>query len=120
MSETPRLIRIAPVPPAGPDTPIDPARVLAGTPLAGVHNAFSNTRGNVHCGVWCSSAGTWSIRYTEDEFCVLLEGEAVITDVAGSARTVRAGEAFVIPAGFAGSWESRGNVRKLYAVYEEP
>jgi uncharacterized cupin superfamily protein len=100
--------------------PVDPARVLAGAPLACVANAFSNGRGNFHCGVWGSTSGCWRINYTEDEFCYLIEGEAVITDADGCAETVRAGDAFVIPAGFAGTWETRGGVRKFYAIYEEP
>ena len=120
MGDCVRMIRIEPGEPAAPSAPIDPARVIAGSPLAGANNAFSNTRGNFHCGVWCSGTGKWTVSYTEDEFCVLLEGEAVITDAEGRAQTVRAGDAFVIPAGFIGTWETRGSARKFYAVYEEP
>jgi hypothetical protein len=70
--------------------------------------------------VWSSTDGCWSIRYTEDEFCYLIEGEAVINDAAGEATRVRAGEAFVIPAGFQGTWRTVGVARKFYAIYEEP
>jgi len=115
-----RLLRVDPASGGAPHAPLDPARVLAGAPLSATGNVYSSARGNFHCGVWASSAGRWSIRYTEDEFCYLIEGAAVITDATGHAETVRAGDAFVIPAGFSGSWETLGNARKFYAICEEP
>ena len=38
----------------------------------------------------------------------------------GSDTTVVAGDSFVIPAGFEGTWEVLEFARKLYAVYEPP
>lgn len=120
MTEAVGLVRLDPRAGGAPAEPVDPARVLAGAPLAGAANLFSNACGNFHCGVWASTAGCWAIRYTEDEFCYLIEGEALITDAAGRTERVRAGDAFVLPAGFSGSWETIGSVRKFYAIYEEP
>jgi uncharacterized cupin superfamily protein len=48
----------------------------------------------------------------------MLAGEAILTDEQGNAERVKAGDSFVVPAGFKGSWESLGQVRKLYAIYE--
>lgn len=119
MNEPVRLLRIQSEPGAMTEV-IDPARCLEGAPRQAVLNQFSNSRGNFHVGVWSSTEGCWSVRYTEDEFCFLLQGEAVITDASGEATTLRAGEAFVIPAGFTGSWRTVGYACKLYAIYEEP
>ena len=100
--------------------PIDAAKLIAGTPQQSFNTQFSNYRGNFHCGVWVSEPGTWRVHYTEDEFCHLIEGESVLTDAAGVAHRYGTGDAFVIPAGFSGSWQSIGNVRKYYAIYEDP
>jgi hypothetical protein len=101
-------------------TPVEASRLIEGNPRQAAFNQFSNSRGNFHCGVWVSEPGTWRISYTEDELCVLLEGEAILTDAAGVSRRFGSGDAFVVPAGFVGTWQSIGTVRKYYAVYEEP
>ena len=48
----------------------------------------------------------------------ILSGDLVITGDDGSRRTFRAGDAFVPPAGFTGTWEIIEPARKLYAYYE--
>jgi hypothetical protein len=42
----------------------------------------------------------------------------VITSDDGLVRTIRAGDAFVSPAGFSGTWEVLEPARKYYAIYE--
>ena len=120
MADSPiRVLRMPPGSTPGALSPVDPGRVLRGLPEQATDNRFSNAKGNFHCGVWSSTAGQWRVAYTEDEFCVLLEGTAILRDATGHAETFGPGEAFVIPAGFEGSWESVGSVRKFYAVYED-
>ena len=97
---------------------IDPAKVLSGEPLATTENIFVNAAGNFFSGVWSSSAGKWRVSYGEDEFCILLSGRAVLTDAEGVTSTFSAGDAFVIPAGFEGTWETLEPLRKLYAICE--
>ena len=48
----------------------------------------------------------------------MLEGTSVITDAQGHAVTVSAGERFVIPRGFVGTWEVVVPSKKLFAIYE--
>ncbi len=120
MSETVRALRLSADVKGVVFGPVAADRVLAGSPLQAAVNQFSNSRGNFHCGVWASGPGTWRINYTEDEFCVLLEGAALLTDASGTEFRAQSGDAFVIPAGFEGTWESVGEVRKYYAIYEEP
>lgn len=103
-----------------PCTPVAPERLREGSPLQSVLNQFSNAAGSFHCGTWSSSEGCWSISYTEDEFCYLLAGSVVLEDERGDSWRFEAGEAFVIPAGFRGSWRSLGDVQKFYAMYEAP
>ena len=42
----------------------------------------------------------------------------ILTDADGEAQEFKAGDAFVIPAGFAGTWETIEPVRKWYAIFE--
>ena len=56
----------------------------------------------------------------EDEFCLLLAGTVELTDARGRTARFAAGDAFVIAAGFKGTWETVDPVKKLYAVYEKP
>lgn len=93
-----------------------PARILAGQPETRTQNFYSDPDGKFFSGIWESSPGKWQVLYEEDEFCVLLNGRAVLTDAEGRAETVVAGDAFVIPRGFAGTWETLESVRKFYAI----
>lgn len=54
----------------------------------------------------------------QHEFCHLLSGCVRLLGDDGSDVTLRAGDSFVIPAGFEGVWEVLEPARKLYAVYE--
>jgi hypothetical protein len=41
-----------------------------------------------------------------------------LTDAEGHAETFGAGSAFLIPAGFKGSWETLETLKKYYAIFE--
>ncbi|WP_299973835.1 cupin domain-containing protein [uncultured Pseudoteredinibacter sp.] len=103
----------------GESSPIDPSKLISGQPMQETHNMFTNTAENFFCGVWRSDAGKWNIEYSEDEFCYMISGEAIICSEDGQTETVKAGDAFTIPAGFKGTWESIGHAQKFYAIYEE-
>ena len=95
-----------------------PENILAGIPRARAANQYTDASGQFFCGVWHSSSGKWRIRYTEHEFCVMLEGRVRIESNAGERYEFRAGDAFVVPAGFEGSWEVIEACRKWYAIFE--
>ena len=95
-----------------------PQTILAGTPLARAANQYADERGEFVCGVWNCTPGRWRIRYTEHEFCVILEGRVRIESAAGDSREFGPGDAFVVPAGFEGTWEVLEPCRKWYAVFE--
>ena len=94
-----------------------PDRVIAGHPQNRTWNAYETPDGRFFSGIWESDPGAWRIEYTEAEFCHILEGESRITGDDGAAMTVRAGDAFVIPTGFKGTWEVVTRTRKHYAIY---
>lgn len=114
----PHQLRLNTASTAGETTPVDPAKLLSGTPVQTTDNQFTNERGNLFAGVWGSEPGKWRISYTEDEVCTLIEGAVVLTHTDGTAHRYEAGDSFVIPSGFEGTWESIGSVRKLYVIVE--
>lgn len=96
-----------------------PDRVLKGEPKTSARNYFSDPSGQFFAGTWSSTVGKWKIDYTEHEFCHLLEGRVVITSAADGKRwQFNAGDAWVIPAGFSGTWETVEPARKRYAIFE--
>ena len=98
------------------DTP--PERVIAGSGHARVWNAFSGGGGRFHAGHWQAEPGRVAVDYTETELCVLLVGRVRLTDAGGASVDFGPGDAFVIDAGFKGTWESIGRVTKIYAVLD--
>jgi uncharacterized cupin superfamily protein len=79
---------------------------------------YTDPSGRFMSGIWHSERGRWQILYTEEEYFHVLEGRSVITDQAGNALTVSAGEECVIPAGFTGTWEVLEPTRKRFVIYE--
>jgi hypothetical protein len=95
---------------------VDGAKLLAGQPKTSTRNDYSNGAGKFHCGVWTATKGSWNVNYGEDEFVVLLAGKVKLTPKGGRAKTYKAGDAFVIPKGFVGTWETVEPIRKYYAI----
>ncbi|MCW1843824.1 cupin domain-containing protein [Prosthecomicrobium hirschii] len=86
--------------------PIDPAKVLAGAPVTGTRPATEDDVRGFYTGVWESAPGKWAVDYAEDELCVILAGRLRLTSEAGHAEEFSAGQSFVIPRGFRGTWET--------------
>jgi uncharacterized cupin superfamily protein len=95
-----------------------PENILAGIPRARVSNQYADPSQQYFCGIWTSSAGKWRVRYTEHEFCVLIEGRVRIESASGEKHDFRAGDAFVVPAGFEGVWEVTEPCKKWYSIFE--
>jgi len=115
----PRLILM---PTSGPGTP--PVEVgqgsgealLSGEYLTCTWNHYSGENGRLYCGIWESTPGKVLINYTEWEFCHLIEGRVVVTSEAGEEWHLQQGDAFMIPVGFRGTWETVQTVRKHYVI----
>ena len=93
-------------------------RILAGDPVQTAWNLFRSEDGRFNSGIWESKPGKWRCVFTESEFCQILSGVLVVTGDDGQKATYRAGDAFVSPAGFTGTWGVVETVRKHYAFYE--
>jgi hypothetical protein len=96
-----------------------PEKILKGNPEQSVRNHYGSPCGQFNAGIWEGAPGQWTVNYSEHEYCEILQGVSVLRDAAGNARTVRAGDRFVIPAGFSGSWEVLEHCRKVYVIFEQ-
>lgn len=103
---------------AGEEYFVPPEKLLEGNPRQTAWLHYTDPSGRFLAGIWHSERGRWKITYTEQEYCRILEGVSVITDHHGVALTVRAGDEFVIPTGFSGTWEVVEPTRKRFVIYE--
>lgn len=113
------VLKIVPTELTFDESTVDESKCLNGHPVQQLSNVFSNVKDNFFCGVWRSTKGKWTINYTEDEFCYLTRGKIVLTEDTGEITTISAGDAFTIPSGFCGTWETIEDCEKFYAIYEE-
>jgi uncharacterized cupin superfamily protein len=105
--------------PAEAETSVPPAeRLLGGSPELEVRNYFTDHSQQFFAGRWAATRGKWRVRYTENELCVLTAGRIAIEDEHGGRSEFVAGDAFVVPAGFAGTWEVLEDCTKIYAIFE--
>jgi uncharacterized protein len=93
-------------------------RLIAGTPELQVRNYFSDTTQQFFAGRWSATRGKWRVRYTENELCVMTAGKIIIESASGERSSFGPGDAFVIPAGFTGTWEVIEDCAKIYAIFE--
>ena len=107
------------------DIPLDPEtsapaadRLISGTPELKVWNAYTDGTQQFFAGRWSATRGKWRVRYTENELCVMTAGRVVIESDSGERSTFGRGDAFVVPAGFSGSWEVLEDCSKIYAIFE--
>ena len=92
--------------------------LIAGQPHHQVSNYFSDATRQFHTGVWSSTRGKWRIRYSESEFCCLTSGRVALQNEGGDRWEFSAGEGFVVPSGFSGTWEVIEDCTKFYAIFE--
>jgi uncharacterized cupin superfamily protein len=107
------------------DTPLEPDvsapaadRVVAGASEHRVWNYFTDSTQTFYAGRWSGTRGKWRVRYTENELCVMTAGRVVITSESGERCEFGPGAAFVIPSGFAWTWEVLEDCEKVYAIFE--
>jgi len=103
---------------AAEESKIAADKLLSGAPLTRVANYFGDSTQQFFAGRWSATRGTWRVRYTENELCVMTAGRVVIASDSGERNMFVAGDAFVIPAGFSGTWEVVEDCAKIYAIFE--
>ena len=92
-----------------------PERIIAGSPTFRTWNVEERD-GVLYAGLWEATPGKWRIEYDEWEFCHILFGVSVISEDGGEARTVKAGDSFILKPGFRGSWEVVETTLKEYVI----
>jgi uncharacterized protein len=93
-------------------------RLIAGTPELSVQNFYTDASQQFFAGRWSATRGKWRVRYTENELCVMTAGRVVIESAEGERSSFGPGDAFVVPAGFSGTWEVLEDCSKIYAIFE--
>ena len=93
-------------------------RLIAGTPELAVQNFYTDPSQQFFAGRWSATRGKWRVRYTENELCVMTQGRVVIESASGERASFGPGDAFVVPAGFSGTWEVLEDCSKIYAIFE--
>lgn len=93
-------------------------RLIRGKPVTRVANYFADSTQQFFSGRWSATRGKWRVRYTENELCVMTAGRVVIESDSGERNTFAPGDAFVVPAGFSGTWEVLEDCSKIYAIFE--
>ena len=89
--------------------------VISGTPKFtswGVDEAA----GGISGGVWQATPGRWHFENEHWEYCRILTGVSIVTEEGGTAHTVRAGDSFILRAGFKGTWEVIETTCKDYVI----
>lgn len=94
-------------------------RLISGNPRTRTWNVEEAEAG-LYAGIWEATPGKWRIEYDEWEFCHILSGVSVIAEEGGEARTVKAGDGFVLRPGFKGTWEVLETTRKQYVIHTLP
>jgi len=83
----------------------DPAAALTGKDgEATTHLWYTDPSNKLCAGFWASEDFSGAVNYT---------------DADGNVETYRAGDSFLIPSGFSGSWETIEPVRKFFVIYEK-
>jgi uncharacterized protein len=91
-----------------------PAKVISGDP---VHTTWNiEDADGLYCGLWQSTPGKWQVDFAEWEYVHIHAGVNVLTDEAGHAVTLRAGDSHIIRVGFRGTWEVLETTLKDYVI----
>ena len=82
------------------------------------HNAFTSPDGKFTVNIWACDPGTLQIRdLAIDEACFLIKGEVHLTDMYDKKTIYKAGDAFLLPKGFCGTWHMPFPLLKYNSMY---
>ena len=85
------------------------------------YHCFRDPTGNVLVAFWEGEPGSVYLgAWPYDEVCVLLEGRVALVDEDGGRREFAAGDSFVIPRSFSGTWETIERSRKIFVAIDTP
>lgn len=98
---------------------VAPEKIISGQPRSAYKVLYTSQSEEFTAGIYECTAGKWKVSYAEDEFCTLIEGRLRMTSDKGEVQEFAAPDSFLIPAGFSGTWEPLGQLRKFFVIYEK-
>jgi uncharacterized cupin superfamily protein len=82
------------------------------------YRSWINADGSIETGIWECDAGTFRSRFEHyGEMIYIVQGEMVCTPDDGEAFTLAEGDSCTFPKGWAGTWDVKRPIRKLYTVW---
>lgn len=101
-----------------PSNPPLAALLVGPTPSCRNHTDYLSSDGVFICGTWDSTPyHRVAMRYRHHELMHLLEGSVTFVDEAGTSGTFSTGDIFLVEHGAECSWDSREQVKKVYAIW---
>jgi uncharacterized cupin superfamily protein len=101
-----------------PSNPPLPELLLTPAPSCRNRSDHRSADGEFSCGVWDSTPyHRRAMVYRHYELMYLLEGSVTFADETGRSGTFSRGDIFMVEQGAQCSWESRGYVAKVFALY---
>jgi uncharacterized cupin superfamily protein len=84
-------------------------------------DGYKSADGKFLVAIWESGPGVLQTdSYPNDEYVLVLEGDLAITNESGAKDEFEPGDSFVIPKGWAGTWDMKTKFKKQFvAVYEK-
>lgn len=120
-TETPAADAVVPIEEDAALAPSNPplAELLVGpTPSCRNHTDYLSSDGVFVCGTWDSTPyHRTPMRYGHHELMHLLEGSVTFVDESGASQTFATGDIFLVEQGAQCSWDSREQVKKVYAIW---
>lgn len=99
----------------GPSTP-KPTALTPGLHESSI-TAWSGSEGRVRVGLWEVECGSFrATRVDHHEIFFVLAGRATLEPDGGPAAEVAAGDLYVTPCGWSGTWTVTEPLRKLYVI----
>lgn len=94
------------------------ADLISGSPEGGEHLFLDNEATGTRAGLWHSTPYTERYdSYPINEFMYIIEGSVTLIDDSGE-HTFRAGDSFVLPKGFSGTWKQDEYMLKYFYMSE--
>jgi len=94
-------------------SPINPAWILEGQPIARAELLSTSEEGNVNTYYWDCTAGRFNWHYSCDETLHILEGSVILKSPSGKIRRCVAGDIVFFPNGCSAEWTVEKYIRKL-------
>ena len=93
------------------------SHILSGNPVQTATYLYTSPDNLFAAGIWTCEIGKFRIDFGRAEFIQILEGVVIVTDAEGTSKTYRAGDAFVTPKGFSGTWDVIEPIKKHFTWY---